>query len=276
MPASAKQSLAATTSRGGLAVVGWMPIGTRHCHRYGYASVIAASLLLAFSGARSAVAQDFAAERRRMVEDITAVVRETRADIGKSAFDERVMSVLARVPRHEFVPADQVASAYRNRPLPIGYGQTISQPYIVALMTDLAGAEPDHKVLEVGTGSGYQAAVMAHLTKAVYTIEIVEPLGSQAAQRLKTLGYTNVQVRVGDGYNGWAEHAPYDIILVTAAASHIPPPLVRQLKAGGRMVIPVGAAFMVQQLMLVEKNLDGTVSTRQILPVAFVPLTGKR
>ena len=211
-----------------------------------------------------------------MVEDITAVVRETRAEIGKSAFDERVMSILARVPRHEFVPADQVASAYRNRPLPIGYGQTISQPYIVALMTDLARATPDHKVLEVGSGSGYQAAVMAHLAKAVYTIEIIEPLGFQAAQRLKTLGYSNVQVRVGDGYNGWDEHAPYDIILVTAAASHIPPPLLRQLKAGGRMVIPVGAAFMVQQLMLVEKNLDGSVSTRQILPVAFVPLTGKR
>jgi protein-L-isoaspartate(D-aspartate) O-methyltransferase len=240
------------------------------------ACVIAASLLLTLIGAPPAIAQDFATERRRMVEDITALVRETRAETGKSAFDARVMSVLARVPRHEFVPADQVAFAYQNRPLPIGHGQTISQPYIVALMTDLAHAEPDHKVLEVGTGSGYQAAVMADLTKAVYTIEIIEPLGLQAAQRLKTLGYTNVQVRVGDGYNGWEEHAPYDIILVTAAASHIPPPLLRQLKAGGRMVIPVGAAFMVQQLMLVEKNLDGTVSTRQILPVTFVPLTGTR
>src|SRR6185436_11322565 len=240
------------------------------------ASVISASLLSTFLWAPSAGAQDFAAERRKMVEDITALARETRAETGRSAFDERVMSVLARVPRHQFVPADQVASAYRNRPLPIGYGQTISQPYIVALMTDLARAEPDHKVLEVGTGSGYQAAVMAHLAKVVYTIEIIEPLGFQAAQRLKTLDYTNVQVRVGDGYNGWDEHAPYDIILVTAAASHIPPPLLRQLRAGGRMVIPVGAAFMVQQMMLVEKNLDGTVSTRQILPVTFVPLTGKR
>ena len=143
-------------------------------------------------------------------------------------------------------------------------------------MTDLARVEPGHKVLEVGTGSGYQAAVMAHLAQAVYTIEIVEPLGLQAMQRLRELGYDKVQVRLGDGYHGWAEHAPYDAILVTAAASHIPPPLIRQLKAGGRMVIPVGAAFMVQQLMLVEKNLDGTVSTRQILPVAFVPLTGQR
>jgi protein-L-isoaspartate(D-aspartate) O-methyltransferase len=237
---------------------------------------IAASLLSIVMWAQPSLAQDFTAERRRMVEDIGALVRETRAEIGKTAFDERVMSVIARVPRHQFVPADQVAAAYRNRPLPIGHGQTISQPYIVALMTDLARPQPDHKVLEVGTGSGYQAAVMALLTKAVYTIEIVEPLGLQATQRLQALGYGNVQVRVGDGYHGWEEHAPYDTILVTAAASHIPPPLLRQLKPGGTMVIPVGAAFMVQQLMLVEKNLDGTVSTRQILPVAFVPLTGKR
>ena len=239
--------------------------------------VVAAALLLAL--ARTAAAEDFAAERRRMVEDISALVRQTGAEIGKGkirAFDERVMTVMARVPRHEFVPADQVRHAYQNRPLPIGHGQTISQPYIVALMTDLARVEPGHKVLEVGTGSGYQAAVMAHLAQAVYTIEIVEPLGLQATQRLHKLGYANVAVRPGDGYHGWDEHAPFDAILVTAAASHIPPPLVRQLKAGGRMVIPVGAAFMVQHLMLVEKNLDGTVSTRQILPVRFVPLTGKR
>ena len=238
--------------------------------------VVAAALLLTLSAAQNVAAQDFAAERRRMVDEIGALVRETRAQIGKQAFDERVMSVIAKVPRHEFVPSDQQPYAYQNRPLPIGHGQTISQPYIVALMTDLARVEPGHKVLEVGTGSGYQAAVMAHLAKAVYTIEIVEPLGVQATQRLQKLGYANVQVRLGDGYHGWDEHAPYDAILVTAAASHIPPPLVRQLKPGGRMVIPVGAAFMVQQLMLVEKNLDGTVSTRQILPVAFVPLTGKR
>ncbi|MDH5539605.1 MAG: protein-L-isoaspartate(D-aspartate) O-methyltransferase [Rhizobacter sp.] len=240
------------------------------------AFVIAASLLLVLSAPRDTAAQDFASERHRMVEDISALVRQTRAEIGKSAFDERVMTVMAQVPRHEFVPPGQVVSAYRNRPLPIGHGQTISQPYIVALMTDLARVEPGDAVLEVGTGSGYQAAVMARLAKAVHTIEIVEPLGLQAAQRLKSLGYTNVQVRLGDGYHGWEEHAPYDVILVTAAASHIPPPLISQLKAGGRMVIPVGAAFMVQQLMLIEKNLDGTLSTRQILPVAFVPLTGRR
>jgi len=143
-------------------------------------------------------------------------------------------------------------------------------------MTDLARVEPHHTVLEVGTGSGYQAAVMAHLARTVYTVEIIEPLGLQAAHRLQAMGYANVHARLGDGYHGWEEHAPYDAILVTAAASHVPPPLIRQLKPGGRMVIPVGASFMVQSLMLVEKGLDGTVSTRQILPVKFVPLTGQR
>ena len=226
--------------------------------------------------ARAPAAQDFAGERRQMTEDIAALVRETRAEVGKEAFDERVMNVIGKVPRHEFVPADQVRYAYDNRPLPIGHGQTISQPYIVALMTDLARPQPGDRVLEIGTGSGYQAAVMADLAGAVYTIEIIEPLGLQAADRLRRLGYANVQVRVGDGYHGWPEHAPYDAILVTAAASHIPPPLVRQLKPGGRMVIPVGAAFMVQQLMLVEKQADGRISTRQIMPVRFVPLTGRR
>jgi len=233
------------------------------------------ALLLALATASGASVEPYALERQRLAEEIAAMARETREAVGKPAFDARVMEVIARVPRHEFVPADQVPYAYRNRPLPIGYGQTISQPYIVALMTDLARAEAGHKVLEVGTGSGYQAAVMAHLAKAVYTIEVIEPLGTQAARRLKAMGYGNVEVRLGDGYNGWEEHAPYDAILVTAAASHVPPPLLRQLKPGGRMVIPVGAAFMVQHLMVVEKRLDGSVSTRQILPVQFVPLTGQ-
>jgi protein-L-isoaspartate(D-aspartate) O-methyltransferase len=237
---------------------------------------IAAALLWTAAAAHAAAPDDFAAERRKMVDEIAALARDTRAEVGKPAFDERVMAAMAQVPRHAFVPANEAALAYRNRPLPIGHGQTISQPYIVALMTDLARVEPDHTVLEVGTGSGYQAAVMAHLAHAVYTIEIVEPLGLAAAQRLQALGYANVQVRVGDGYHGWPEHAPYDAILVTAAASHVPPPLVRQLKPGGRMVIPVGASFMVQHLMLVEKKADGTISTRQILPVKFVPLTGQR
>jgi protein-L-isoaspartate(D-aspartate) O-methyltransferase len=241
-------------------------------------ALTAALLLWAMAAAQPAAAapEDFAPERRRMTEEIAAHARESRAETGRPALDARVMEVMGKVPRHEFVSADQLPYAYQNRPLPIGHGQTISQPYIVALMTDLARAEPGHKVLEVGTGSGYQAAVMAHLAQAVYSIEIVEPLGLQATRRLQALGYDNVHVRLGDCYHGCEEHAPYDAILVTAAASHIPPPLIRQLKPGGRMVIPVGAAFMVQQLMLFEKNRDGTESTRQILPVVFVPLTGKR
>ena len=238
--------------------------------------LLAAALVLALAGAPAATAQDFASERRAMVDEIAATVREVGTEIGQRAFDERVLGAMAEVPRHAFVPADQVRSAYRNRPLPIGHGQTISQPFIVALMTDLARVEAGDLVLEVGTGSGYQAAVLARLVQAVYTIEIIEPLGLQAMERLSRLGYGNVRVRLGDGYHGWEEHAPYDAILVTAAASHIPPPLIRQLKAGGRMVIPVGASFMVQQLMLVEKNLDGTIATRQVLPVKFVPLTGQR
>lgn len=238
------------------------------------ARALAAALLLTLAGARAAALDDFAAERRRMVDEIAALARETRADIGKAALDERVMAVVGEVPRHAFVRADQRAHAYENRPLPIDHGQTISQPYIVALMTDLARVKPGDTVLEIGTGSGYQAAVMARLARAVYTIEIIEPLGTQATQRLQQLGYDNVRVRLGDGYYGWAEHAPFDAILVTAASSHIPPPLIRQLKAGGRMIIPVGTSFLVQHLMLVEKQADGSISTRQIVPVAFVPLTG--
>jgi len=190
--------------------------------------------------------------------------------------DPRVMAVIAEVPRHEFVPEDQRPFAYENRPLPIGYGQTISQPYIVALMTDLLRPKAEDRVLEIGTGSGYQAAVLAKLVKTVYTIEIIAELGQQAAQRLQRLGYENVTVRTADGYFGWEEEAPFDGIVVTAAADHIPPPLIRQLKPGGRMVIPVGSRFMVQQLVLVEKDAEGTTTTRQILPVLFVPLTGGR
>ena len=237
---------------------------------------LAAALVLILAGVQAAAGRDFASERKAMVDEITAMVGETRDAIGKAAFDARVLAALREVPRHEFVPANQRSSAYRNRPLPIGHGQTISQPYIVALMTDLARVEPGDRVLEVGTGSGYQAAVMAQLATSVYTIEIIEPLGLQARERLRRLGYDKVEVRLGDGYHGWEEHAPYDAILVTAAASHVPPPLVRQLRPGGRMVIPVGASFMVQQLVLVEKYPDGSISTRQIVPVDFVPLTGRR
>ncbi|MES9839808.1 MAG: protein-L-isoaspartate(D-aspartate) O-methyltransferase [Candidatus Thiodiazotropha endolucinida] len=159
--------------------------------------------------------------------------------------------------------------------VPIGYGQTISQPYIVAIMTDLIAPRTEHKALEIGTGSGYQAAVLSRLVKKVYTMEIVEPLGKQATERLKRLGFDNIEVSIADGYYGWKEHAPFDIIIVTAAASHIPPPLIEQLKPGGKMIIPVGSRFMTQQLLLVDKGADKEVTVRQILPVRFVPLTGE-
>ena len=212
--------------------------------------------------------------RLSMVEKIASLATVTQRETGRKAFGSAVMEAMAEVPRHLFVPEEVRAMAYRNRPLPIGHGQTISQPYIVALMTDLLALTPQAKVLEVGTGSGYQAAVLAQLVSQVLTIEIVEPLGRLAEERLKRLGYGNVNVRVSDGYYGWKEHAPFDAIIVTAVASHVPPPLVRQLKPGGRMVIPVGERFLVQYLTVVEKSVDGGVISRQILPVRFVPLTG--
>ena len=203
------------------------------------------------------------------------MVAEIQADAaGAAGVERRVLDVLAKVPRHGFVPAAQLRHAYDNRPLPIGYGQTISQPYIVALMTGLARPERGHKVLEIGTGSGYQAAVLAELVDRVYSIEIVEPLGRQAAKRLRVLGYDNIETRIGDGYYGWKEHAPFDSIVVTAAANSVPPPLIAQLKPGGRMVIPVGTGFFTQTLMLVQKDAAGRVRSTQVLPVRFVPLTG--
>ena len=210
-----------------------------------------------------------------MVDEIKAMVGDFRAETGKATIDQRIISAIAKVPRHRFVPPDQEGVAYKNRPLPIGHGQTISQPYIVALMTDLMRVEPQHAVLEVGTGSGYQAAILAEVAQKVCTIEIIEPLAQDAAARLQKLGYSRVRTKQGDGFYGWEDCGPFDSIIVTAAAGRIPPPLIQQLKPGGRMVIPVGAAFLTQQLILVEKNRDGTVSTRQILPVQFVPLTGR-
>ncbi len=237
---------------------------------------VSAGFLLLTQAAAAPAADHHAAARRALVAAIEENVRETSRYIGRDSMDPRVMAVIAEVPRHEFVPEDQRPFAYENRPLPIGYGQTISQPYIVALMTDLLRPKAEDRVLEIGTGSGYQAAVLAKLVKTVYTIEIIAELGQQAAQRLQRLGYENVTVRTADGYFGWEEEAPFDGIVVTAAADHIPPPLIRQLKPGGRMVIPVGSRFMVQQLVLVEKDAEGTTTTRQILPVLFVPLTGGR
>ena len=236
---------------------------------------VATLVILASQGASPADMSDqFASARRGMVEDIANLAREIRSETGIEIIDQKVLDAMARVPRHRFVPEDQWSAAYRNRPLPIGYGQTISQPYIVALMTNLMNVKQGDRVLEIGTGSGSQAAILAELAQAVYTIEIIEPLALQARSRLETLGYAKVHTKIGDGYYGWEEHGPYDSIIVTASVSHVPPPLVRQLKAGGRMVIPLGAPFLPQQLMLVEKHPDGSVLNRQILPVRFVPLTG--
>lgn len=219
-------------------------------------------------------ADDFAPLRAKMIKDIAELTTETFAETGRPAIDPRVLAAMDRVPRHQFVPPGEERNAYENRPLPIGYGQTISQPYIVAMMTDLMMIKPTDVVLEVGTGSGYQAAILSTLAREVYTIEIIEPLGKAAQERLRRLAYKKVETTVGDGYYGWEAHAPYDAIIVTAAASHVPPPLVRQLKPGGRIVIPVGAQFLTQYLLLITKANDGTVSTRQILPVSFVPLAG--
>ena len=213
--------------------------------------------------------------RLKMVTAIEADVYETSLYIDKKRLDPRVMSVMGNVERHKFVPRSHQSRAYANQPLPIGHGQTISQPYIVALMTDLIGVDPGDKVLEIGTGSGYQAAVLAEMGAEVYTVEIIEPLADQASKRLAALGYDNVKTRKGDGYYGWQEEAPFDAIVVTAAAGHVPPSLIRQLKPGGVMVIPVGSRFLVQQLVLVTKNEAGDITTRQILPVRFVPLTGE-
>jgi protein-L-isoaspartate(D-aspartate) O-methyltransferase len=231
--------------------------------------MLAAIVIAAIPGVPCA--SDIDAERR------AHLLQELERGRGQQTrFDARVLEVLGRLPRHRFVPAAQRAHAYENRPLPIGHGQTISQPYIVALMTDLLRTQPEHRVLEIGTGSGYQAAVLAELVNRVYTIEIVEPLGVQARALFENLGYDNIETLIADGYYGWPEHAPFDSIIVTAAAGQIPPPLVRQLKPGGRMVIPVGPAFLTQTLMLVEKDADGGVRSREMLPVRFVPLTGTR
>ncbi|MGH8558916.1 MAG: protein-L-isoaspartate(D-aspartate) O-methyltransferase [Methylococcales bacterium] len=209
-----------------------------------------------------------------MIRNIEQSVRETGQYLDREVLSDAVLQALRKVPRHRFVPEDQVDRAYENCPLPIGYGQTISQPFIVAIMTDLLNLQPNHRVLEIGTGSAYQAAILSEIVSQVYTVEIVEELAGSARERLKNLGYERIHVRQGDGYFGWESEAPFDAIVVTAAGSHIPPPLVQQLKAGGRMMIPVGSRSTIQQLVLVHKDLEGLVTSRQILPVRFVPLTG--
>lgn len=213
---------------------------------------------------------------KRLLREIEAEVRETSALTGRSVLAERVMDAVAEVPRHEFVAPRHAHLAYADRPLPIGFGQTISQPYIVALMTDLLDLTGDEVVLEVGTGSGYQAAILAKLAKKVHTIERVRSLANRARERLERLGFDNVEVHRGNGYHGLNEHAPFDAVIVTAAAEEIPKPLVEQLKGGGRMAIPLGGRFVVQELVLVEKDESGEVTTRSVLPVEFVPLRRRR
>jgi protein-L-isoaspartate(D-aspartate) O-methyltransferase len=222
-----------------------------------------------------ALGQDaYTAARAKMVGEIAAMARDTAAETGRPVFSARVMNVMAKVERHRFVTEGDERSAYQNRPLGIGSGQTISQPYIVALMTDLLEIKPGDRVLEIGTGSGYQAAVLAELASTVYTIEIVEPLGRVAAQRLSAAGYRNVVTRIGDGYQGWAQYAPFDAIMVTAAARDVPPALIEQLKPGGKLVIPVGAQGAHQDLLIIAKSAEGKTETRRVLAVRFVPLTG--
>ena len=197
---------------------------------------------------------------------------ETRSFTGLAAMSPQVRAALGKVERHRLVPAGQQPLAYRNHPLPIGQGQTISQPYIVALSTDLVAPQPQHSVLEVGTGSGYQAAVLAEIVARVYSIEIVPSLAVTAEKSLKELQYKNIEIKIGDGYKGWPEKAPFDAIVVTAAAPHVPEALLTQLKAGGKMVVPVGAAGETQELLLITKDADGKSREKRILPVRFVPL----
>ncbi|MCK5558135.1 MAG: protein-L-isoaspartate(D-aspartate) O-methyltransferase [Candidatus Hydrogenedentes bacterium] len=213
----------------------------------------------------TATADSYSNARKKMVRDTMRL---------RDITDEEVLAVMEKVPRHEFVPAEYLAQAYADHPLPIGYGQTISQPYIVAYMTELLRPKQEHKVLEVGTGSGYQAAVFAEIVSNVYTIEIIEELGKSAKERLANLEYKNIEAKIADGYYGWEEHAPFDAIIVTCAANHVPPPLVEQLKPGGQMCIPVGTVFGPQQLVIVTKQEDGKVRAKSVLPVRFVPLVG--
>jgi protein-L-isoaspartate(D-aspartate) O-methyltransferase len=209
--------------------------------------------------------------RQQMMAEIVAEAALTASHTGLAAFSERVMRIIGAMPRHEFVPVELQPYAYLNRPLPIGYEKTISQPFIVALMTDLLAPQADDVVLEVGAGAGYQAAILAQLVKRVYTVDIIDELAQGAERRLKRLGYENVEVKATNGYYGWAEHAPYDRIMVTTASELIPPPLLAQLKPGGRMVIPTGIPDK-QTLTLVEKSAAGSLATRDILPVRFSEL----
>jgi protein-L-isoaspartate(D-aspartate) O-methyltransferase len=212
---------------------------------------------------------------REMLHTIEREARFTALMTGRSSFDPRVMEAIEQVPRDSFVLPQMIDLAFENKPLPIGYGQTISQPYIVALMTDLLEPQPTQTILEIGTGSGYQSAILAQLVHQVYSLEIIASLAAEAADLVSRLGYTNIDIKTGDGHSGWPEHAPYDGIIITAAAHRLPPALLNQLKPGGRLVIPVGRPYMTQNLLLIQKDMNGKPHSRKILEVAFVPMTNE-
>ena len=218
-------------------------------------------------------ADPFEELRRQMIAVIAAETVFLTGELGKASLDRRVLEVMGRVPRHEFVPDELRAYAYANTPLPIGFEKTISQPFIVALMTDLLALRPEDRVLEIGTGLGYQAAILAPLARTVYSVEIIEELAAQAKKRLAEQGCSNVQLRLGNGFHGWPEHAPFDKIIVTAGTDLVPPPLLYQLKPGGRMVIPTGLPDS-QQLVLVEKDAEGRIKAKEFLRVRFSLLEG--
>jgi protein-L-isoaspartate(D-aspartate) O-methyltransferase len=242
----------------------------RDCIRRGI-TVVVMAVLMAGAWAPWLVADE---RPGRLMEEVEGELLRLGPSWGVEGLAPAVREAMLAVPRHAFVPPAQRSYAYENRPLPIGFGQTISQPLIVAVMTELLEVDPGDRVFELGTGSGYQAAVLAALGAEVYSVEIVPELGKRARTTLDEAGYGSVQTRIGDGYFGWEEAAPFDAIMVTAAGDHIPPPLLAQLKPGGRMVLPVGSHYFTQQLVLVVRQADGSFSTRELLPVAFVPLTG--
>ncbi len=241
---------------------------------WGLGALIIVPLVLVSLQVVNALAEQKGEARFRKLRE--AMVREQIADppdYRRPVRNRRVLQAMGTVPRHFFVKKQDIPWAYRDHPLPIGHGQTISQPYIVALMTELLDVTPEQRVLEVGTGSGYQAAILSRLVKDVFTVEIIEVLAQQADARLERLGYKNVHVKMADGYYGWKAHAPFDRIIVTAAATLVPPPLIRQLKPGGKMCIPVGARYAIQYLTMIDKSETGDITMRKLLPVRFVPLT---
>ena len=244
-----------------------------------FITLLAAFALFGFEKADKIENLSFSGREEMKDMDVENKFKDLRSELVQTLIlegikDEMVLEAISKVPRHKFIPNDQKSAAYENRALPIGEGQTISQPYIVALMTELADVKEDSKVLEIGTGSGYQAAILSVIAKDVYSIEYIEVLGLRAKDKLNELGYSNVFVKIGDGYKGWPEFGPFDSIIVTAAIDHIPEPLIEQLARGGKMVIPVKNNYFSEDLMVIEKSLDGTISSRSTIPVRFVPFLG--